>query len=239
MTKKENRNNYAVEDDVFERFLQKESYYDADCEFSNTAKRYVFSDMYDSLTKDDRKYIIRKPQDNTLMNENVRIIKKRLDYIKSRFSTIDSRNKEIYNKKWNKENEHAFEGKFNDFLEWWLDGIDAKKGIKCSYCNSTEDDWIKIIERRTIDENDYQPGKLHKSKKGTSTKDELNNIDRDVWGKPNMEIDKINPGNGYYKDNCVFACHLCNNAKSDLVEESDFKTYFKPAIQKYIKKLTK
>lgn len=212
------RNDYHIKESTVERFLQVESYYDKDCKFAKTAKRYLFSDFDPSNI--DKQYINRK--NNNIVNTETLIVKERMDYIKSRFSSIDSRNIEAYDK-------HAFDGSFDTFLNWWLDGVDRENGLRCYYCRSTEKDWTSIIKTRT-NGNKYESGHLHKSKKGGRN--------ADVWGKPNMEIDRINPSKGYNRNNCVFACHLCNNAKSDLIEANDFKKYFGRAINSYIQSLT-
>lgn len=40
--------------------------------------------------------------------------------------------------------------------------------------------------------------------------------------------------NKYSPQNCVLACYLCNNHKSDLISEEDHKTYFAKAIKDYL-----
>ena len=44
-------------------------------------------------------------------------------------------------------------------------------------------------------------------------------------GKPRrfLEVDRLNNDNGYEKSNCVLACYPCNNAKSDVFDESEFR----------------
>ena len=40
--------------------------------------------------------------------------------------------------------------------------------------------------------------------------------------------------NHYSPTNCVLACYVCNNTKSDFINEADFKKYFVPAISEYL-----
>ena len=47
-----------------------------------------------------------------------------------------------------------------------------------------------------------------------------------------MEIDQLDPEDGYNKDNIVLACYWCNNAKTDEFDEDEFKP-----IAKQIKKI--
>lgn len=48
-----------------------------------------------------------------------------------------------------------------------------------------------------------------------------------------LQIDKKDSNKGYNKDNCVLACCLCNNAKSDMISYDDFKNIIAPAMTKY------
>ena len=54
-----------------------------------------------------------------------------------------------------------------------------------------------------------------------------------------LQIDKKDPDNGYKADNCVLACVLCNNAKSDMINDENFKNYFGEAIGKFVADLYK
>ena len=115
----------------------------------------------------------------------------------------------------------AFNNDFDSFVNWWFDNKNYNKnnGAKCCYCGSTQKQWKKIL--------DDPNSRFHKSKKGGS---------KNVWGKPNMEVERIIAGGPYDKNNCSFACHLCNNAKSDMIENEDFKPIGK-VIGKYLKSL--
>ena len=52
-------------------------------------------------------------------------------------------------------------------------------------------------------------------------------------------IERKDSNAGYNVDNCVLACSLCNNAKSDMMNAENFKTYFGKAIGKFVADLYK
>ena len=81
---------------------------------------------------------------------------------------------------------------------------------KCHYCETTQGE----LERLFNDE-------LVSSSKFNAT----------------LHIEQKTPKQGYNKDNCVLACALCNNAKSDMINYDNFKTYFKKSMQSFIKDL--
>ena len=45
--------------------------------------------------------------------------------------------------------------------------------------------------------------------------------------------------NQYAPNNCVLACYVCNNHKSDLISEKDHKRYFADAIYSYLNDIYK
>ena len=85
-----------------------------------------------------------------------------------------------------------------------------KQGNTCHYCE---------IEQKKLSE-------LFESTKITSTK-----------FNATLHIERIIPKKPYSPNNCYLACSLCNNAKSDLISEKNFKLYFAPGIKKFYKDL--
>lgn len=67
-------------------------------------------------------------------------------------------------------------------------------GTKCHYCGIGEEDFITIW------------GPFYGGKRG-----------------PILEVDRKDNGRGYDIDNCVLACAVCNNAKSDKFTYEEFK----------------
>lgn len=51
-----------------------------------------------------------------------------------------------------------------------------------------------------------------------------------------LEIEKMNPDNGYSEDNCVLACYFCNNDKSDIFDEEEYPKFFQNR-KEYLEKL--
>lgn len=97
-------------------------------------------------------------------------------------------------------------GDFADFLEWWYSKVDENGVRKCCYCGIDEITCKKAFDKGILS-----------SEKFTGT----------------LHIERKNPPKGYNKDNCEFACALCNNAKSDMITEEDFKKFFENPMQKY------
>lgn len=139
---------------------------------------------------------------------------------------------------------NPFGGSFDNFVNWWFldkhgnttNGI-GKKNVRnsngskvCFYCGISEEELVNVFNNpkvfKKINET-FKPGTYHESKAGNK------------WNNPSLEIDKLdpNPNTGYKMDNCVFACHLCNNAKTDIIEAGDFIKNVAPGFKKYYKTL--
>ena len=69
-----------------------------------------------------------------------------------------------------------------------------RDGRKCRYCSIDEKDFIRIW------------GPFYGGKRGST-----------------LEVDRIDNEEGYKTDNCVLACAVCNNAKSDKFTYEEFK----------------
>ena len=99
-----------------------------------------------------------------------------------------------------------FDSDFSAFLDWWCEKSDGNGIRHCCYCGIEEAKSKAAFEKGLL-----------QSKKFTGT----------------LHIDKKDPDKGYNRDNCEFACALCNNAKSDIFTEKDFEKFIAPAIKKY------
>ena len=110
-------------------------------------------------------------------------------------------NKYSLKKSSSKSEEFQFEN-FEEFYDWFIEK--TKHGNKCCYCGVNQDELnnLKIA------------------------KNPMNRLKRETRGKT-LEIERIisypNEKNIYSKDNCDFACHVCNNAKSDFISPKEFK----------------
>ncbi len=108
---------------------------------------------------------------------------------------------------YNKFNEKRKEGfkTFEVFLEWY-----RNQDRKCYYCQTSEE----------LLKNLFKNGVFNPKKK--------------AWTKGSLQIEKRDPNVEYSEDNCVLACVFCNNAKSDLMTDEEFKNYFGETMNKYL-----
>ena len=95
----------------------------------------------------------------------------------------------------------------NKLLKWYNDQEES-----CNYCGISQANLIKIVESRN--------GNLTLNQK----------IKR---SKGSLEIEKVNPKKGYTLENSVLCCPLCNNAKSNLISEENWRKHFAPAMKRY------
>lgn len=109
----------------------------------------------------------------------------------------------------------AFNGSFEAFLAWWCKKTPEDGIRKCYYCKIDED-----TLRAAFDKNDKNEGVISSKKRSFSGE---------------LQIERKNPNEKYCDDNCEFACVICNNAKSDMISEGDFKDFFVPGIKEYWK----
>ncbi|HEC1791906.1 TPA: hypothetical protein R1734_000198 [Campylobacter lari] len=98
-------------------------------------------------------------------------------------------------------------GGFYNFTIWY-----KKQEKKCYYCEILQSDLVNLFDKKLI-----------KSKK------------RAFNGK--LQIERLDPDKGYNEENCVLACCICNNAKSDMISAENFKKYFKTPIESFYKDL--
>ena len=131
-------------------------------------------------------------------------IERAKERLQERHKTFNDRKKKDPNAFSNTENPD--DCSFVNFLVWWYSKVDKEGYRKCYYCG---------IDEKTCE--DAFKYKVLPSKKFTGT----------------LHIERKNSDLGYNEDNCEFACALCNNAKSDMITEDDFNTYFKEPMKKY------
>jgi hypothetical protein len=90
---------------------------------------------------------------------------------------------------------------FGGFYNWFAE--ENKKG--CYYCGLKEEEQIKLIELNLV-----------KSKRFFNQNGTRGN---------RLEIDRKNPDGDYSKENCVLSCYFCNNDKSDIFDENQYKKF--------------
>lgn len=219
----------AITDDTLIKYIEKEKYLDNN-------KNYQ---PFDMISEDERNIIIDsfknikrgRPSKSDPINK-----------LSPQAMVIRTKLEELRNKLRDKlqEDSTAFKSDFETFLKWWINeehggykkitkqqARDKNGYKKCFYCGITEEKLNYILCNcfDSDDKNPYKKYKYHKSKKGEG------------WNSPNMEIERLDPNGGYNDKNCVFACSLCNNAKTDIIEASDFIENIAPSFKKYYKTL--
>ncbi|HEC1747153.1 TPA: hypothetical protein R1699_001539 [Campylobacter lari] len=110
------------------------------------------------------------------------------------------------------------EEKFKDmknFAMWYEKAylkIESKSKLKCHYCGIDEEKLKNLFENKLI----------------TSKKPSFNS---------SLQIERLNPDKGYNEENCVLACCICNNTKSDMISASNFENYFSNSVKNFYKDL--
>lgn len=113
---------------------------------------------------------------------------------------------DLYSKYFNEQRKGLFENP-EKFLEWY-----DKQRECCNYCGITQSELHRIVESRN--------GNLTLNQKTKRSKGTL-------------EIEKLNPIQGYTFENSVLSCPFCNNAKSNLISEKDWRKFYVPAMKNY------
>jgi len=90
---------------------------------------------------------------------------------------------------------------FEELEKWY-----RNQPKECHYCGLTENEQFEVI----------QSGKLTSNRFFTEKNGKRGKF---------LEIDRKNPKGPYSKDNCVFCCYFCNNDKSDIFSESQYKSF--------------
>lgn len=81
---------------------------------------------------------------------------------------------------------------------------------KCHYCGTSQDELKRLFDKKALS-----------SSKFSST----------------LHIEQKRAKKGYTADNCVLACALCNNAKSDMINEANFQKYFANSVKEFVNDL--
>lgn len=124
--------------------------------------------------------------------------------LQERRNTFNDRKKKDFNAFHDSNNPDDYP--FANFLAWWYSKVNEEGYRKCYYCG---------IDEKTCE--DAFKYKIISSEKFTGA----------------LHVERKDSNGGYNDGNCDFACALCNNAKSDMISEDDFNTYFKEPMKKY------
>lgn len=131
--------------------------------------------------------------------------------------------------------------------EWWSEGEDIRKEIKRAnqLFNSRRGkpeflQFERLGKRKFFEWFARQPKQCNyckieefKLQKLFNKKDGILNTKRGRGAR--LELERKNTdSNEYSPENCVFACYICNNHKSDLISEEEHRKYFAPSIKEYL-----
>lgn len=186
----------------------------------NQEEEYYFELRYKLNITNYNKIFSLEPTINTI--EKIKEIYKSIDeylYEKMRnkfdFLTMEKFNEikysfkeyhKLYTFYFNEERKILFENPVN-FLNWY-----KMQKNSCGYCGISHEELQQIVRIRG----------------GNLT---LNNKKKRSRG--NLEIEKKDPSLGYVFSNCILACPLCNNAKSNLIDDESWIKYFSLPMKKY------
>jgi len=115
-----------------------------------------------------------------------------------------------YYDKYNTEKRREGFNTFKEFIKWW-----NEQGNVCHYCE---------IDAATS---------------GFAFRSRIFRPKKDAWKNGVLQIEKKNPNGIYKPDNCVLACPLCNNAKSDMITSEEFIDHFAEPTNEYWQYITK
>ena len=93
---------------------------------------------------------------------------------------------------------------YQGFLNWY-----SQEKI-CYYCGLSEEESQEIVHKGLLTSNRFPlEGILSRG------------VNRGYW----LEIDRKNPKALYSSDNCVLSCYFCNNDKSDVFDDAEYKAF--------------
>jgi len=149
------------------------------------------------------------------IEKNMRI--KRKDTQKL-FKETEEERKKISNirKKYYTRKEYFLE--FKEFYTWY-----ENQKQKCGYCGISQENLYVLFNK----ENRILPY-LDKTIKYTKSPKRSSGT---------LEIERVDSSKKYEKDNMILACPLCNNAKSNLIDEESWRDFFVPVMKEYYEKL--
>ena len=96
---------------------------------------------------------------------------------------------------------------FDDFSNWYNTTVQDRS---CNYCGLSERESQKIIHYGLLT-----------SKRFPLEGNTSQGVNRGYW----LEIDKKNPAGIYSRENCVPCCYFCNNDKSDVFNEEQYRKF--------------
>ncbi len=99
---------------------------------------------------------------------------------------------------------------YEDFRDWY-----DNKTKFCFYCGLTEEETQELIHRGLLT-----------SKRFPNEGKTSQGVNRGYW----LEVDRRIPTGVYSRENCELSCYFCNNDKSDVFTDIQYKVFVKDRI---------
>lgn len=94
---------------------------------------------------------------------------------------------------------------FESFYFWY-----EQQDKKCVYCGLTERESYDLVRRNKLTSKRFPENGVLERGRG-----------RGLW----LEVDRKDPHGNYSSDNCALCCYFCNNDKSDIFNEKQYRTF--------------
>lgn len=99
------------------------------------------------------------------------------------------------------------------FAEWWEAKFQKQRGC-CAYCETPISVIARIIEKESARSRNVRGG----GRRG-----------------PKLELERKKSRGPYSEENCSLVCYYCNNDKSYIYDDDEYKKFFGPARRKHFK----
>lgn len=96
---------------------------------------------------------------------------------------------------------------FDEFYRWY-----QKQKKKCVYCDLAEEQSYYIVRNGLL-----------KSKRFSNNGEIIRGRARGLW----LEVDRLDPEKKYSETNCGLCCYFCNNDKSDIFDDREYRLFRK------------
>ncbi|WP_316232255.1 hypothetical protein [Bradyrhizobium sp. SZCCHNR1051] len=113
---------------------------------------------------------------------------------------------------------HGLLGGFSsaaELVDWWMNRIDEQNGC-CAYCKTSIGLISELIDAGLL---------------------KARRVNTDGKRGPCLELERKNADGGYSPENCALVCYYCNNDKSYVYSEDEYRRFFAPARTRHFQHL--
>ncbi|RLA75490.1 MAG: hypothetical protein DRG11_00750 [Epsilonproteobacteria bacterium] len=154
------------------------------------------------------------------IEKSMNINRKQLSALRDKEVNNQVANIQKIHAKFTKKRQKEFDYDFKRFYNWY---VGQKQ--ECGYCGITQQELYRLFDK---DPNKRILPYLEKDRIYTKAP-------KRSFGT--LEIERLDSSSNYTEKNLILACPLCNNAKSNLIDEKSWKELFVPVMQTYYKSL--